>query len=175
MCQPLRRRQVPDSLRSQVDLVPGPRLVFVDGILDRTLSLNPNGDGGLELCSIAESLRRSGAGGSTGASSGAVCRRAGSCLRRLEYRLLPDGAYVVIPAGETVIRPIHLVFVSSGAVQPIAAHPRNLIMVGEGARVSLAETFLSVPGEVHLTNAVTEIVAGAGATCGLLPDRARVD
>jgi Fe-S cluster assembly protein SufD len=78
--------------------------------------------------------------------------------------LFADGAYVLIPPGTTVLRPVHLVFVSSGADQPLAAYPRNLIVAGEGARDVIAETFLSFPCEVHLTNAVTEIVAGANAT-----------
>ncbi len=155
--------QVPDSLRSQVDLVPGPRLVFVDGILDVALSLNPNGDVGLELCSIAESLRDPERAAALEPHLGHYAGLPDHAFVAWNTAFFRDGAYVAIPAGETVIRPIHLVFVSSGAPQPIAAHPRNLILVGDGARVALAETFLSAPGQAHLTNAVTEIVAGAGA------------
>jgi Fe-S cluster assembly protein SufD len=69
----------------------------------------------------------------------------------------------VISPGTTVLRPVHLVFASTGAAPLLATFPRNLIVVGEGSRVALVEAFLSVPGGLYLTNAVTEIVGGSGA------------
>src|SRR5260370_33437984 len=50
------KRSVPESLRSQLDLFPSPRLVFVDGMLDRNLSPNQDDDCGLQMSSLAESL-----------------------------------------------------------------------------------------------------------------------
>jgi Fe-S cluster assembly protein SufD len=69
----------------------------------------------------------------------------------------------VIPAGAIVSEPIHLVFISTASDQPFATFPRNLIIVGEGAQISLAETYLSLSSGVYLTNTVTEIAAGDGA------------
>jgi Fe-S cluster assembly protein SufD len=157
------KASVPDFLRSQVDLFPGPRLVFVDGVLDRNLSLNQYDDCGLQL-SLAESL---GNPNQTSALEGHLGRYADTSNHAFvawNTAFFADGAYVAIPAGTNVLRPIHLVFVSTGTDQPLATYHRNLIVADEGSRVALAEVFLSVPGAVNLTNAVTEIVAGPNAT-----------
>ena len=155
---------VPVFLRSQLDLFPGPRLVFVDGMLDRNLSLNQDDENGLQLTSLAESLGNPTQAAALEGHLGRYADMSNHAFVAWNTGFFSDGAYVVIPAGTTVLRPVHLVFVSTGADRPLAAYLRNLIVAGEGARVALAEIFLSVPGEVHLTNAVTEIVAGANAT-----------
>ena len=62
------------------------------------------------------------------------------------------------------MRPVHLVFVSTGADPAACGLSQELDCRGRWGVRRTAETFLSVPGEVHLTNAVTEIVAGANAT-----------
>jgi Fe-S cluster assembly protein SufD len=158
------KASVPDFLRSQLDLFSGPRLVFVDGMLDRELSLNQDDDCGLQLSSLTGSLSNSNQASALEGHLGRYADTSNHAFVGWNTGFFTDGAYVVIPAGTSVLRPVHLVFISAGADQPVAAYPRNLIVVAEGARVAVAETFLSVPGEVHLTNAVTEIVAGANAT-----------
>src|SRR2546426_3993532 len=45
-----------EPLLSQLDLFPGPRLVFVDGLLDRKLSVAEAEDSGLQLAGLADSL-----------------------------------------------------------------------------------------------------------------------
>jgi Fe-S cluster assembly protein SufD len=75
-----------------------------------------------------------------------------------------DGACMVIPPHTTVRDPIHLVFAAVPDGPPRATFPRNVIIVGEGAEVALVEVFLSATEGVYLTNTVTEIVAGPGAT-----------
>jgi Fe-S cluster assembly protein SufD len=155
---------VPDSLHSQLDLFSGPRLVFVNGMLDGDLSLTKDNDCGLQLNSLGESLGNSNQSSRLEGYLGRYADASNHAFVAWNTGFFGDGAYVVIPAGTTVAAPIHLVFVSTGADGPVAAYPRNLIVAGEGARVALVETFLSPPGAVHLTNAVTEIVAGANAT-----------
>lgn len=158
------KAQLPDLLRQQLDLIPRPRVVFVNGLLDRRLSLYKAEDCGLQLNSLAESLGDSNQTPVLERHLGQHTDMSNHAFVAWNTGFFADGAYLVIPAGITVSSPVHLVFVSTGEDQPLAAFPRNVIVVGEGARVALAETFLSVPGVVHLTNAVTEIVAGANAT-----------
>jgi Fe-S cluster assembly protein SufD len=158
------KASVPDSLRSQLDLFPRPRLVFVDGMLDWNLSLCQDDDCGLQMSSLAESLGDSNQAAVLEAHLGRYADASNHAFVAWNTGFFAGGAHVVIPAGTTVLRPVHLVFVSTGGDQPLATHPRNLIVADEGSRVAVVETFLSVPGEVHLTNAVTEIVAGANAT-----------
>ena len=77
----------------------------------------------------------------------------------LNYANMQDGARIEIPAGTVVDGFIHLVFIGHG--DGIWSHPRNLIVVGANAQVSIVETYSGTGG--YFTNAVTEIVAGEGA------------
>jgi Fe-S cluster assembly protein SufD len=73
-----------------------------------------------------------------------------------------DGAFVYIPDGQAMERPIHLLFLSSGK-DPISAHPRTLIVAGRGAIATVIESYAALDDTVYFTNAVTEVVAGEDA------------
>lgn len=70
-----------------------------------------------------------------------------------------DGAVIVIPDGKVVEGFIHVLFVGEG--DGVWSHPRNLIVVGRNAQVTIVETYAG--SGAYFTNAVTEIVAGDGA------------
>jgi Fe-S cluster assembly protein SufD len=72
---------------------------------------------------------------------------------------LRDAALLHVPRGVVIEAPIHIVFVSDAAVDPIICHPR-LIVVGEASsEFTLVETYAAHRG-VAFTNAVTEIFIG---------------
>jgi Fe-S cluster assembly protein SufD len=75
---------------------------------------------------------------------------------------LGDGAFVYIPDGKAVERPIHLLFISA-AEEPVISHPRVLIIAGAGAIATIIESYVSLSEGVYFTNAVTEVVAREGA------------
>jgi Fe-S cluster assembly protein SufD len=66
-----------------------------------------------------------------------------------------DGAKLEIPAGTVVEGFIHLLFVGRG--DGVWSHPRNVIVVGANAQVTIVETYVGSGN--YFTNAVTEIVA----------------
>jgi Fe-S cluster assembly protein SufD len=70
-----------------------------------------------------------------------------------------DGAYIEIPDGTVVDGFIHLLFVGDG--DEVWSHPRNLIVVGRNAQVTIVETYVG-RGKTF-TNTVTELVAKEGA------------
>ena len=70
-----------------------------------------------------------------------------------------DGAFLEIPDGTVVDGFIHLLFVGDG--DEVWSHPRNLIVVGRNAQVTIVETY--VGRGRYFTNAVTELVAKEGA------------
>ena len=70
-----------------------------------------------------------------------------------------DGARIEIPAGTVVPGFIHLLFIGKG--DGVWSHPRNTIIVGAHAQVTIVETY--VGSGSYFTNAVTEIVANEGA------------
>ncbi len=73
-----------------------------------------------------------------------------------------DGAFVYIPDGKIVETPIHLLFIATAA-EPLASHPRVLIVAGEGAIATVTESYASPGEEVYFTNAVTEVFAAKGS------------
>ena len=70
-----------------------------------------------------------------------------------------DGAMIHLAKGISVERPIHLLFISTAGSEPTQSFPRVLVVAEENSEHTLVESFIGGRG-VHLTNAVTEIVAG---------------
>jgi len=70
-----------------------------------------------------------------------------------------DGAFIEVAPNAAVDGFIHLLFIGTG--EDVASHPRNLIVVGRAAQVSIVETYAG--SGRYFTNAVTEIVAGEGS------------
>src|SRR2546425_216308 len=92
----------------------------------------------------------------------------------LNTAFIEDGAFIEIPKDTVLDKPIYLNFVSAPKNgHPAVSHPRNLILVGQGAQASFVEVHLGVDtppeasnlelGSVYFTNAVTEVVAGENA------------
>jgi len=79
----------------------------------------------------------------------------------LNSGILRDGAVIHVSRGAAIEQPIHLLFISAGGREPAVWHPRVLAVVEDGAQAVLVETYAGAANGVYLTNAVTEIVAGA--------------
>ncbi len=83
----------------------------------------------------------------------------GHALRALNTAFLEDGGAVRLGPGQVLERPVHLAFTpvpehASGRI----LHPRTLVVMGAGSRLTLVETYSGAGDEVYCTNAVTEIV-----------------
>jgi len=76
----------------------------------------------------------------------------------LNTAFLDDGAFVNLPRGQVVDKPIHIVFVSIPGHEPTMAQPRTLIVAGVNSQATIVESYVSFGKEVAFTNAVTEIV-----------------
>jgi Fe-S cluster assembly protein SufD len=90
--------------------------------------------------------------------------RDGRAFTALNTAFLADGAFVLVPDGTAVPKPIHLLFLSIGEGQPTMTHPRVLVVAGATSEVTIVESYGAVRAERYLTNAVTEMVAGENAT-----------
>ena len=84
-------------------------------------------------------------------------------FRALNTAFLDDGVVVEIAAGRVIEEPIEILHVSAVDGVPGVAHPRALVIAGEQSQVRIVETYVSLDQERHFTNAVTEILVGAGA------------
>ncbi len=133
-------------------------LVFVNGCYSPTLSDAPAVLGGATATSLAAAL----------AAGDSVVQRhlaryaafPDEAFTALNTAFLQDGAFVYVPRGVTLARPLHLVFL---ATEETVSYPRTLIVAGAESGLSLIESYVSAPGSRHFTDAVTEIVLDEGS------------
>jgi len=81
----------------------------------------------------------------------------------LNTGFIQDGAIILVKRGTVLEMPIHLLFITSPEKDPIASHPRVLIVVEENAEASIVETYAGIGEGVYFTNAVTEVVLAENA------------
>jgi Fe-S cluster assembly protein SufD len=81
----------------------------------------------------------------------------------LNTAFVKDGLFVHVADGADAGAPIHAVFVTDQRAGGAATHPRNLILVEDGGRASVFESYLGLTDRAYFTNAVTEAVVGQGA------------
>jgi Fe-S cluster assembly protein SufD len=84
----------------------------------------------------------------------------------LNTAMLSDGAFVRVARGAVIEEPIEIFYLTTAGAQPIALHPRALIVVGADAHCTIVERYQGAGDGVYFNNAVTEIAVG---------DRAVVD
>jgi Fe-S cluster assembly protein SufD len=81
----------------------------------------------------------------------------------LNRAFLADGAFVLVPEGVVVERPIHIVHLCS-AERPAVSHPHHIVLVERKAQARLIESYLGDDGPSCFTNAAAEIIAASGTT-----------
>jgi Fe-S cluster assembly protein SufD len=135
-------------------------LVFVDGHFAPELSSPGTAEEGVEVMSLSAALGKDllplehwlGGSDATGRHGFAA----------LNLAFLREGAFVHIRRNVAPERPVHLLFVSTGAPHSVA-YLRNLVVAEAGAEATIIESYAGSGAGACLTNAVTEVVAEAGA------------
>jgi Fe-S cluster assembly protein SufD len=136
-----------------------PRLVFVDGRYSPTLSTARPLPGGGRAGSLAEAM----------ITDGEVVERHlgrhagwdGNVFAALSTAFVQDGAFVTAPPEARGETPIELVFLAT--TPGVVAQPRTLIVAGVHSRLTVVERYVGLTEAAYFTNAVTEVVVGAGA------------
>jgi Fe-S cluster assembly protein SufD len=82
---------------------------------------------------------------------------------QLNTAFAADGAVICVRARTAVAMPIHLAFLAAGAV-PVSTASRTLVVVEEGASVTILESHESPDGIGFQSNDVLEFAVGNGAT-----------
>jgi Fe-S cluster assembly protein SufD len=134
------------------------RLVFVDGHFSSGLSSVDGLPAGARVTNLAGALKTDSA--LIGNHLACYAAYDNDAFRELNTAFMQDGAFVQIPKGAILDRPIYLVFVVSRREAPTVIYPRNLIVVGTASQAQIIESYIGLSDSVYLTNAVTEIVAG---------------
>jgi Fe-S cluster assembly protein SufD len=138
--------------------LPGTRLVFVNGHLSPELSSLVALPAGVRIASLRATLASDPAQvepylfrqAQTGANA----------FVALNTAFFQDGAFIHVPAGQSVPEPVQLLYVSTGRENGAAAHPRNLIVADRDSRLTVVESHVRTADAAYFTNAVTELFAG---------------
>ena len=141
--------------------LPGLRLVFVNGFFSAKLSSVKPVAGGVRIESLAAALAKDAA--LLEKHLGRYACLAGNSFAALNQALFTDGALIFVPPGVEVAEPVQLIYISSAKQNGEAIQPRNLIIAEANSQVTIVESYLSNGNVAHLTNAVTELVAGENA------------
>lgn len=135
------------------------RLVFVNGHLRRNLSNLEKLSPGIELLSFAEAeanqpqLLEKRLGKSPGF--------AGHPFAALNAAFAADGFVLHVTAGTKAESPIEILWLGSGADKPPVYHPRNLIVMGQGAHATVIEHHVGLCIGSYFSDSASEIVLGA--------------
>ncbi|RMH09804.1 MAG: Fe-S cluster assembly protein SufD [Planctomycetota bacterium] len=83
----------------------------------------------------------------------------------LNDAMVSDGLFVHVSDGARPDRPIEVLSIATRTAEPVASHPRNLVVVGKEARATVLEHYVTLDDDaVYLNNAVTELIAAPSAT-----------
>ena len=137
-----------------------PRVVFVDGAFRKELS---SFEGcGADVSALGETLRT--AGDKVAAGLLATGAATSDAVLALNTAQVTDGAVVRVRAGTSLEKPLLILHVQAGS-EPQATATRNVVSIGAGAKATLVEAFVTLPGAnaEGQTNTATEIVADKGA------------
>jgi len=137
------------------------RVVLVDGNYVEALSDPDPAGGGVFVGSLARAINEQPE--RVKPWLGRLAREAEHGFRALNSAFLQDGVFIHVPDGEAIDKPIEICCVQHSDAEEIASQPRNLIVAGEGARFTVLERYLCVHDSRYLTNAITEVFAGANA------------
>jgi len=148
------RRLVPES-RGWI------RLVFVDGHYIEALSPSPLDTGGIRVANLREAMVRERELVEPHLTRYAPVADDG--FTALNTAFVHEGAFVHVPAGLTLKRPLHLVYLTSERPQPTVSYPRTLVVLEDGSAATVIESYVTLSPSLYFTDAVTEMVVGDGA------------
>ena len=137
------------------------RLVFVDGNYSAELSQILPQVGAIQVGSLATALAEDAPGLREHLAQLAAGKN--NAFTALNTAFFTDGAFIHVPAGQTVEAPVHLLYISTGKETGATTHPRNLVVAEKGSRLTLLESYVCTRDSAYFTNAVTEFFVGDNA------------
>ena len=87
-----------------------------------------------------------------------------SAFTALNTAFAQDGAVVIVDRNVEYSTPVHALFVTNAHAAKGVSHPRNVIVLGTNAKVSVVESYVATGDTSYFTNAVTECDVPDGAT-----------
>jgi Fe-S cluster assembly protein SufD len=137
------------------------RLVFVNGHFSPELSEVNALPKGVRVASLAAELTENPAAVEKHLSR--HTRTDENAFAALNTAFFHDGAFLQVPSGVTLEKPVHLLYITTASEPGATVHPRNLIIAGQGSGLTVIESYVSTVRAAYFTNALTEFVIGEGA------------
>jgi Fe-S cluster assembly protein SufD len=137
------------------------RLVFVDGHFTPCLSRVEGLPAGVVVEAYSSQANADGAG--LPAEVGRWAPVELNPFAALNAAYFTDGAALRVARGVEVTQPVHLVHLTTAGDSGSSANTRNLIVLEEGAALTVLETYASLTGAPHFTNTVVELDVGPEA------------
>ena len=134
--------------------IPAPRVVFVNGRHDPTLSNLADLPEAVELLPNSASLRQD-------QLPNAGFERGDAVFARLNIALADTSLLLRVASGAQITIPIHLVFIGAATGSDLAWHIQTQIELAQGAQASIVEHHLGVGAHAHLSNALTQVQLAA--------------
>ena len=136
------------------------KLVFVNGAFQPKLSDIRDLPKGIELASLGDAFNSPPEW--MLAALGKVNPPDGDIVSQLNTAFMTDGAVLRLGADVKLERPVHLIH-ASGGDRPISSSLRNVVVLDEGAELTLIESYVSVGGSAAQTNVTTELKTARSA------------
>ena len=143
------------------DGVDGPSAVFVNGRLSARQSRLNGLPAGLRVTGLAQALADDPA--SVEGLIGDAAPLNGDPLAAFNAAFAVDGCIVETVPGAAIHEPIRLRFVAAPGAGPLAWHPRVIVRLGAGSRLTLIECHEGPAGAATWSNPLVEVRLGAGA------------
>jgi Fe-S cluster assembly protein SufD len=137
-----------------------PRIVFIDGHYAPALSQTGAFGDGIRITPLSALLEDAPAE----ALRLLEARSGDSGFVDLNTAFAADGVVIEIAADARYEAPLHLLFVSQAAAEPLAIYPRIVIAAGAGSETMIAEQYAGLGGAANFTNSVTDVTLDANAT-----------
>lgn len=130
------------------------KIVFVDGIYNHNLSILEN-----NICySLSEIFNNKKYENIIENYYGIISSNYKNSLISINNAFVRDGVFILIPKNLIIDKPIHILYISTGYTSShIMFNPRNLIIIGEGSKVKIIESYQSLKNNIVFNNSVTEI------------------
>ncbi|MDZ7363415.1 MAG: Fe-S cluster assembly protein SufD [candidate division KSB1 bacterium] len=136
-------------------------LVLVNGRFAKELSHIESCVKGLVMGGLAQVLEHG--DDLTGTYLGRYADYENETFIALNTAFADDGAFIRVPRNVVLDQPIHLLNISDAGKMSFVAHPRNLIIIGEGSQVQIIESYHALSNQAYFNNVVTEIVVEENA------------
>jgi Fe-S cluster assembly protein SufD len=160
LSSPIDLQEIPTHVRSLGEHGEFHRLVFANGHFVSQLSVVHPLSEGVIIGSLGSHLRTGAVDELTELARHKSVDH--SPFAALNTAFLEDGAFIHVPDGVVVERPIELVFISSCKGGETMAHPHNLFVLGSGGKATIIERYAGYD-DSYFNNVVTEIILNEDA------------